>query len=199
MTDPSGQSRVFEDVVCENMYADQLYTSSVTLSGNLNANNYKVVNLADPTNSQDAVNKRYMESIGSCYVNNNSDQTILVAINQFEKAVCTSVNNSFGSLFSMPISNRLRYDGTATIVRTVTITGSLAHAEVGPQTLAIAIAKNGTILLPPEYSTVQPSSQSNIAISMPVQLAPLDYIELYVANGTTFTPVTVISMTIVIS
>lgn len=199
MTDPSGQSRVFEDVVCENMYADQLYSAGIVLSGNLNANGYKIVNLEDPTNALDSVNKQWTENIGSCYVNNNSDQTMLVAINQFEKAVCTTVNNSFGTLFSMPISNRLRYDGTATIVKTVTITGSVAHAEVGPQSIALAIAKNGSILLPPEYSYVQPGGQQNISVSIPVQLAQNDYIELFIANGTTFTPVTVISMTIVIS
>jgi len=49
---------------------------SVPMTGNINANSNKVVNLADPTSAQDAVTKAYLERTGSITTTQISDGTI---------------------------------------------------------------------------------------------------------------------------
>jgi len=120
--------------------------------------------------------------------------TTFAAINTPVKVLGTTTSSS---LFRMthPANNRLQYGGSKT--RTFTATGSMSITQSNNNRyFSFYLAKNGVII--PEsrqdIKVVSSTDQVSLTITSRVVLAPGDYVEVWVANQTSTTDVTVQTM-----
>lgn len=106
--------------------------------------------------------------------------------------IANTASLDMGSAFSMSAVGRLRYDGTKTVHALLTAALSITCAA-NNQTLGFAMYKNGSIITPSIMRTKISTGADVQSLSMHVatDLAPGDYIEIYVANETSASNVTV--------
>lgn len=94
-----------------------------------------------------------------------------------------------------PSNNRLQYSGSKT--RSFIVTGSMSVTQSNNNRyFSFYLAKNGTII--PEsrqdIKVVNSTDQVSLTITSRVTLAPGDYVEVWVANQTSTTDITVQTM-----
>ena len=105
------------------------------------------------------------------------------------------------NLFRMtaPVSNRLVYTGTKTRYFSAIASVSISSAA-SSKNFSFYIAKNG-VVLPESKQTLRMSSSTDkgsLTISCNVELAPNDYVEVFVENNTDLTGITVLNMNMAI-
>jgi len=162
----------------------------------LNINSQKIVNLATPTLSTDGANKDYVDNrpYGIIYMSGNATGTI-VAASTFTKVLGTTTI-AFLNNFTMPVDNQLQYTGTDTINTIVSVNISASHDLLIVNTLGVSIFKNGSQVLPANYSyqAIQ-NVATSLTISVYVQLATNDYVEVFV-NSTNAATILVSDMSL---
>lgn len=134
---------------------------------------------------------------GNLYVTSSTATNILAANTPIKVAGTTSGLNLFRT--SSPIDNRLVYTGTKT--RYFSYTGSISvTAAQNNRRFVFYIAKNGSILPESEQSRkiANGADRGSISISGIVQLAPNDYVEVWVENINDNTDITIQSMNLLI-
>jgi hypothetical protein len=120
--------------------------------------------------------------------------TTFAAINTPVKVLGTTTSSGLYRM-THPVSNRMQYSGTKT--RSFMIIGSLSITQSNNNRyFSFYLAKNGVII--PEsrqdIKVVSSTDQVSLTISSRISLAPGDYIEVWVANQTATSDVTVQTM-----
>lgn len=135
------------------------------------------------------------------YVSSSAETTIGTA-GTFVKAAGTTTLTTAPAAkgWSMPTNNRLRYDGVADRLAVVHCPLSLQAAGTAVD-LSIRLAKNGTTIADTEITLRVASASQDGAVSTVglVEVSNGDYIELWVANETDTTNLTVTKMTLALS
>ena len=134
---------------------------------------------------------------GNIYIS-TSASTSFSAVNTATKIAGTTTSASLFRVTS-PSNNRLTYTGTKT--RRFAVICSLSTIASGNnKNLTFYITKNGTVL-PESAQFLKFSAQvdrGSVTLSCTVQLAPNDYIEVWTANNTDATSISVESMNLAI-
>jgi hypothetical protein len=125
--------------------------------------------------------------VAALYMSGNATGTI-VPTGTFTKALGTTTS-SFLNNFTMPSNNQLQYIGTSTINTLVTINISASHNLLVVTTLGVSVFKNGTTQILPANYSYQPvlNVSTSLTISVYVQFAPTDYVEVFVNSATAAT------------
>ena len=134
---------------------------------------------------------------GNLYITSSAITNIIAANTPIKIAGTTSGLNLFRS--SSPFDNRIVYNGTKT--RYFSYTGSISvTATENNRRFVFYIAKNGTILPESEQSRkiANGADRGSISISGVVQLAPNDYVEVWVENINNDSDITIESMNLLI-
>ena len=134
---------------------------------------------------------------GNLYISSSAITNIIAANTPIKIAGSTSGLNLFRS--SSPSDNRIVYNGTKT--RYFSYTGSISvTATENNRRFVFYIAKNGTILPESEQSRkiANGADRGSISISGVVQLAPNDYVEVWVENINNASDITIESMNLLI-
>lgn len=131
-------------------------------------------------------------SVADVYWNGNATATTITTINTYVKAAGTSTEGSETSKFSHS-DNRATYTGNRTLAFTVQAQATMTAGA--SDTMRLRIAKNGT---PIASSTASASAGASILGRVEslvsravVTLAPGDYVEAWVANGSGTADITV--------
>lgn len=127
----------------------------------------------------------FSPSVGGAYMEGNATATTVALVSTWYKIA--GVTTAYGSLvdFSMPASNRLTYGGTTTrhmmVAATLVVTNATAN-QVGE----VSIYKNGTIVpgATMGFKTLVGGDPTIVSVIAQVELAPTDYIELFIQNTT---------------
>ncbi len=134
---------------------------------------------------------------GNLYITSSAITNIIAANTPIKIAGTTSGLNLFRA--SSPSDNRIEYNGTKT--RYFSYTGSISvTATENNRRFVFYIAKNGTILPESEQSRkiANGADRGSISISGVVQLAPNDYVEVWVENINNASDITIESMNLLI-
>ena len=134
---------------------------------------------------------------GNLYITTSAITNIIAANTPIKISGATSGLNLFRA--SSPTDNRIVYNGTKT--RYFSYTGSISvTATANNRRFVFYIAKNGTILPESEQSRkiANGADRGSISISGVVQLAPNDYVEVWVENINDATDITIESMNLLI-
>lgn len=134
---------------------------------------------------------------GNTYISTATSTTIATINTPVKASGTTSSVNLYRVTF--PANNRLMYSGTKT--RYFKASCSLtAFAISNNQVFSFYIAKNGTIM--PEskqtFKLTNNTDQNSLTISCTVSLATNDYIEVWVANNTSSSDVTIPTLNLAI-
>jgi len=158
-----------------------------------------------PTNNNDLVNKSYVDAIVNMasnkiqiYMIDNAVTTTIAAINTPVKALGTTtlltsplVLNALN--FDMPISNRIRYIGTETVVG-INITATLISAN-NSQNFGGYLYKNGVNIGNgfKQEGSIPTSATSRVGYGAYgfINLVTNDYLEFFIENQTAANPLTV--------
>ena len=122
-------------------------------------------------------------------------ETTIVTQDVFVKAAGTTVLSANAHNWSMPANNRLRYDGVADRVVHVAVTVSMSAAG-NNELFRGAIAKNGTVLTESEVDRWISTGTDigSTALHAFTTVSTNDYIEMWMANGTNTTNMTLETM-----
>ncbi len=175
---------------------------------NVNMNNYKIINLLDPTFAQDGATKNYVDTktasavgvvgtMAALYIS-TSLPTILGST-LFTKVNGATTATFLKSGFSSPDPNKILYSGTNAIdtIVSVTLTAKPVAAE---STIGISIFKNGSNIEHIVNYAFQLTAgmATPISASVYAKLETNDYIEVFINNDlSSNTTVTDMSLTIV--
>ena len=136
-------------------------------------------------------------STGNLYLTSNSS-TSFSAVNTPTKVLCTTTGTGLFRV-SSPASNRLRYDGIKT--RRFSVMASLSvTAQSANKNFSFYIYKNG-VKLPESEQAMRLSTgvdKASITLSCTIQLATNDYIEIWAANTSDASSMTVETMNLTI-
>ena len=130
---------------------------------------------------------------GNMYITTPT-MTTFAAVNTPVKALGTTTSTNLYRM-THPVNNRLQYGGSKT--RSFIVTGSMSITQSNNNRyFSFYLAKNGVII--PEsrqdIKVVNSTDQVSLTITSRVTLAPGDYVEVWVANQTATTDVTVQTM-----
>lgn len=117
--------------------------------------------------------------------------TAIAAAGAFVKAGNVTVL-ALDKRFSMPAVNRLRYDGVADAIAHVTASLGVS-AAAGAQLVAVGVAKNGVVIDDSVQRLVLGGAGelSHVSLTVDVDLATNDYLEVFVANETSDEDITI--------
>ncbi len=133
----------------------------------------------------------FSPSLGGMFMEGNTSATTVALVSTWYKIA--GATTAYGSLvdFTMPASNRLTYGGTVSrhfsIVAALAVTSGSASQEG-----KIALYKNGAIVTGATmgFKTVAIGDPTSVPFVAQVELAPTDYVELYIQNVTGGTDLT---------
>jgi len=132
--------------------------------------------------------------MGSYYITSPSLTSIVSANTPVKAAGTTALSdNTMAYLFDMPANNRLRYTGTPDVHAHIAISTSMT-ASANQKIVELSVYKNGTTKLAHSVVRRFVSTGSDIgstALHADCMLSTNDYIELWVANGTDDTDITI--------
>jgi hypothetical protein len=136
-------------------------------------------------------------SVAQYYMNNNATATTISASNTFVKGAGTTTAGSVNQRFTLT-DNRATYIGALNGIFKVTI--SVSATSGNNQDLRFRVAKNGTTIAQSEVQeTTSGSGRSQTLICQDlVSLVTDDYIELWVANGSSSQNITVENLNLII-
>jgi hypothetical protein len=136
-------------------------------------------------------------SVAQYYMNNNETATTISASNTFVKGAGTTTAGSVNQRFTLT-DNRATYIGALNGIFKVTI--SVSATSGNNQDLRFRVAKNGTTIAQSEVQeTTSGSGRSQTLICQDlVSLVTDDYIELWVANGSSSQNITVENLNLII-
>jgi len=128
----------------------------------------------------------------------NTTPTVIGAISTYTKILGTTTASPVMNGFTMPINNRLVYGATVTKPFTYAGNISVFHTQSSAQTIAVAAYINGTYQVGSVSSVSVPVGTVPITISFTSNFAfpGSNYIELWVANFTSGSNVTVSSISL---
>ena len=138
-------------------------------------------------------------NIGQYYMQGNATETTITVAGTFYKAAGTTSTGTYVEKFDVTTtSNKGVYSGSLTGFYKVTVVASMLAGN--NKVLAVRIAKNGTTTTSSQTkSTSNGSSRSESIMSQDVvQLSNTDYIEVFVANTTDTTNITVEDLNVII-
>lgn len=138
-------------------------------------------------------------NIGQYYMQGNATATTITVAGTFYKAAGTTSTGTYVEKFDVTTtSNKAVYGGSLVGFYKVTVVASMLSAN--NKVLAVRIAKNGTTTTSSQTkSTSNGSSRSESIMSQDVvQLSNTDYIEVFVANTTDTTNITVEDLNVII-
>lgn len=123
--------------------------------------------------------------IGQMYYTNNTTQNPIATTGVFEKILGTTTASSINQKFTHT-SNRLTYTGGLNRSFKVTAFVSAQSITTNSITILVRIAKNGTTIAESEAqaTTAATLRNDNFPCQALVELAPNDFIEMYIANST---------------
>lgn len=135
--------------------------------------------------------------IAQMYWINNTTATTIATINVFVKANGTSTANAINQKFTHT-NNRLTYTGGLT--RDFIVSAVVSMQDGNAQLMICRIAKNGTTLANSESqaTTSQTNRSQNVKTQTIVSLAPNDYIEIFITNGTSTSAITVTELNVIV-
>lgn len=117
--------------------------------------------------------------------------TTIPGVGTFVKALGTTTAVNLQGI-SMPVNNRLRYDGAGDVHCHIALSVSFSAAS-NNQAVDLAIAKNGTVLSHSRLrrNTGNAGTIGSTALHADAMMSQSDYLELFVANQTSTASVTV--------
>lgn len=132
--------------------------------------------------------------MGSYYITSASQTSISSQSTPVKAAGTTALSdNTVAYLFDMPANNRLRYTGTPDIHAHIAISTSMTTAS-NQKLVELSVYKNGTTQLAHSIVRRFVSTGADVgstALHADVMLSTNDYIELWVANETDDTNLTI--------
>jgi hypothetical protein len=136
-------------------------------------------------------------SIGQAYMVNNVVATTIAVAGTFYKIIGTTSPSVLNQRFSHS-ANRLTFDGQ--IGGAFKITAILSCSSGNNQLLLTRVALNGTTVPQSEsqISTSGNGRSENIVVAAIISLAATDYIEIFVANSTSSTNITVSELNFIV-
>lgn len=137
-------------------------------------------------------------SIAQYYMTNNVTATTISATNTFVKIAGITIPGTYVEKFNTATTNRAIYIGALTGFYKITV--SVSAVAGNNQLLLFRIAKNGTTLA---QSEVQETTSGNgrsqtLIVQDVVQLVTNDFIEIFVANGTATSNITVEQLNVIV-
>lgn len=132
-------------------------------------------------------------SLGTLHFADPGTPTIIGASSTFIKAENVSVLYATPNRFSMPANNRLQYDGPADGVSCLVLSTLAVQSANNNQVLAFAIAKNGVVEVPSIIRTKISTGTDvqSVALFAYVTLDAGDYVEVWAANDTSASDITI--------
>lgn len=138
-------------------------------------------------------------NIGQMYFINNATQNSIAAQGVFEKIDGTTTASTINQKFSHSL-NRLTYVGGLTKEFVVTASCSANSVTTPSAVVLVRIAKNGATIAESESQVTTSNSgrNENFFSQAIVNLAPNDYIELFIANDTSTNNVLVTDLNVLV-
>jgi predicted RecA/RadA family phage recombinase len=169
-------------------------TVNFTGSGTYLAGVLSTDNKAQFVNNKGVVNSA---AIGGYYMTNNATSTAIASTAQFYKIAGTTTPITYRQKFTHT-SNRESYNGK--IARYFKVSGIVSAQAGSGHLLVVRVAKNGTTLIESEAqsSTSSNNRSENIKFQCVVELVETNYIEIFIANQTATTAVTVTELSVII-
>jgi hypothetical protein len=117
---------------------------------------------------------------------------------EYKAAGITTLDTSVSQKFSMPVDNRLQYDGA--INRQFRCTAMLTLTSGNNVQVGVYFGKNGTPITNSEmYATTDGNGRfENMAVQTVVELSQGDYMEVFVENATNTTDITLADLSAII-
>ena len=158
---------------------------------------YHIVSV--PLNGDVVINDNIHISIAQYYMQDNTTETVISTIDEFVKGAGTTTAGSLVEDFDVTTtSNKAVYTGKLTNYFKIGCTISITNGS--NKVHKIGIGKNGTtILSSQEHVTTGAAGRAeNVFVQSIVELAENDYIEMFVANSSDTTNITVVDMNLII-
>jgi hypothetical protein len=129
---------------------------------------------------------------------NATATTVSASDVEYKAAGVTTLDTSVSQKFSMPVDNRLQYDGA--INRQFRCTAMLTVTSGNNVQVGVYFAKNGTPIVNSEmYATTDGNGRfENMAVQTVVELTQGDYMEVFVENATNTTDITLADLSAII-
>ena len=127
----------------------------------------------------------FAAAFGGLYIEGNAIATTIAAMNTWYKVAGTTTASAYLNDFTMPADNRLTYDDT--ITRHVHMSAAFAITSgSNNQTGEMSLYKNGVIVpgSTMAFKTSAAGDPRNLALEADINMAPTDYLEVYVRNTT---------------
>lgn len=162
-------------------------------------NHHHIYHVASvPLNGDITLTDYAHKPIGQYYMQDNTTETVISTTDVFVKAAGTTSNGVLIEGFDQTTSNRALYTGKLTNYFKVSCTLSITNGS--NKSHKIRLAKNGTtISSSEEHATTGSGGRAeNVYIHDIIQLEENDYIELYVANSSNTTNITVVDLNLII-
>lgn len=143
----------------------------------------------------------HLTATAATTIGSQSTKAAVIDGNNYVKAAGTTVLGAEVLDWSMPANNRLRYDGTPTVLARVHATVSVTPAT-GNDVLGLKLAKGGAVIDETFVTRKMDSTPGDIgacSISALVSMATTDYLEVFVANETAGRNLTITAMNMVVS
>lgn len=137
---------------------------------------------------------------GKYFMQNNATATTIVTQGTYVKmAGTTTVGVGNSPKWTTPVNNRLTYVGAITTEFVVTVVGNV-QSTANNLTLGVAIAENGTVQTESRISVRSATANQPVAFALQdiVQVAPNDFIEIFVTNESGTQTVTVTDLNVII-
>lgn len=137
-------------------------------------------------------------NLGMMYWTQNAQNTIILQTTTPTKIVGTSAPSDYSQRFSHDTSGRLTYTGT--ITRLFSIETTLSFTSGNNQLIDVYIAKNGSIIQKSESRTTTSGSgrAENIKVQTIVDLAPTEFIEIFIENHTSTNSIVVVDLNCIV-
>ncbi len=152
-----------------------------------------------PLNGDIVINDIVHTSIAQYYMQDNSTETVITTIDEFVKGAGTTTAGSLVENFDVTTtSNKAIYTGKLTnhfkVGCTMTITNGSNKIH------KIRIAKNGTTVSSSQehVTTGSGGRAENVFVQCIIELDENDYVEMFVANNSDTTNITVVDMNLII-
>jgi hypothetical protein len=129
----------------------------------------------------------------------NATATVVSATNvEYKAEGITTLDTSVSQKFSMPVNNRLQYDGA--INRQFRCTAMLTVTSGNNVQVGVYFGKNGTPIVNSEmYATTDGNGRfENMAVQTVVELTQGDYMEVFVENATNTTDITLADLSAIV-
>lgn len=129
----------------------------------------------------------------------NATATVVSATDvEYKAAGVTTLDTSVSQKFSMPVDNRLQYDGA--INRQFRCTAMLTVTSGNNVQVGVYFGKNGTPIVNSEmYATTDGNGRfENMAVQTVVELTQGDYMEVFVENATNTTDITLADLSAIV-